>query len=72
MGKITPTITIGAAYSTKVNIQEFDKYKILFAEQGDSDIPGNYNFGVAWQATPQIQFGLDYQRIKYSIMRALA
>lgn len=71
MGKITPTITIGAAYSTKVNMQEFDKYKALFAEQGDLDIPENYNFGVAWQATPQIQFGLDYQRIKYSGVKSI-
>jgi long-chain fatty acid transport protein len=65
-GKITPTVTIGAAYSSKVNFEEFSDYNMLFAEQGDLDIPENYNLGVAWQATPQVKLALDYQRINYS------
>ncbi|NWG38427.1 MAG: outer membrane protein transport protein [Hydrogenophilaceae bacterium] len=65
-GRITPTVTIGAAYSSKVNFDEFDDYKGLFAEQGDLDIPENYNVGIAWQATPQVKLAFDYQRINYS------
>lgn len=71
MGKITPAFSVGAAYSTKVRMQEFDQYKGLFAEQGDLDIPENYNLGVAWQATPQIQLAVDYQRIKYSGVKSI-
>ena len=66
MGKITPTVTIGAAYSTKVDFQEFDKYKGLFAEQGNIDLAENYNLGVAWQVTPVLKLAADYQRINYS------
>ncbi len=66
MGKITPAVTIGAAYASKMDFQEFDKYKGLFAEQGDFDIPENYSLGVAWQATPTVKLALDYQRINYS------
>jgi len=66
MGKITPTVTIGAAYASKMDFQEFDKYKGLFAEEGDFDIPENYNLGVAWQATPAVKLALDYQRINYA------
>lgn len=66
MGKITPTVTIGAAYASKMNFDELDKYRGLFAEQGDFDIPENYNIGVAWQATPALKLALDYQRINYS------
>ena len=66
MGKISPTVTIGAAYASKMHFEEFDKYKGLFAEQGDFDIPENYNIGVAWQATPAVKLALDYQRINYS------
>jgi long-chain fatty acid transport protein len=66
MGKITPTVTIGAAYASKMNFEKFSKYKGLFAEQGDFDIPENYNLGVAWQATPVVKLALDYQRINYS------
>jgi len=66
MGKITPTVTIGAAYASKMKFEEFDEYKGLFAQQGGFDIPENYNLGVAWQATPAIKLALDYQRINYS------
>lgn len=66
MGKITPTVTIGAAYASKMKFQEFDDYAGLFAEQGGFDIPENYNLGVAWQTTPAVKLALDYQRINYS------
>lgn len=71
MGQITPTVTIGAAYASKMDFQEFNKYSGLFAEQGDFDIPENYNLGVAWQATPQIKLALDYQRINYSSVNSV-
>jgi long-chain fatty acid transport protein len=71
MGKITPTVTIGAAYASKMRFEEFDKYKGLFAEQGDFDIPENYNLGVAWQATPVVKLALDYQRINYSGVKSI-
>ena len=72
MGKITPTVTIGAAYASKMDFEEFDEYAGLFAEQGDFDIPENYNLGVAWQATPTFKLALDYQRISYSDVASIA
>ena len=66
LGKITPTVTIGAAYASKMNFDEFSDYKNLFAEQGGFDIPENYNLGISWQATPALRLALDYQRINYS------
>lgn len=66
LGKITPTITVGAAYSSKIDFDEFSKYAGLFAEQGDFDLPENYNLGIAWQATPAVKLALDYQRINYA------
>jgi long-chain fatty acid transport protein len=72
LGKITPTVTIGAAYASKMNFEEFDDYAGLFADDGDFDIPSNYNLGVAWQATPQIKLALDFQRINYSDVNAVS
>jgi long-chain fatty acid transport protein len=66
MGKLTPTVTVGAAYASKMRFSEFEKYAGLFAEQGDFDIPENYNLGVAWQATPVLKLALDYQRINFN------
>lgn len=72
LGKITPTVTIGAAYASKISMDEFDDYAGLFAEQGDFDIPENYNLGVSWQATPQLRLAMDYQRINYSDVNSIA
>jgi long-chain fatty acid transport protein len=65
-GQLTPAFAVGAAYSTKIAMQEFDKYRGLFAEQGGFDIPENYNIGVAFKATPALTIALDYQRINYN------
>ncbi|MBU2642904.1 MAG: long-chain fatty acid transporter [Hydrogenophilales bacterium 12-61-10] len=72
MGQITPTVTIGAAYASKMKFEEFDEYAGLFAEQGGFDIPENYSLGVAWQATPAFKLALDYQRISYSDVNSIA
>lgn len=66
MGKISPTVAIGAAYASKMKFDEFSKYKGLFAEQGGFDIPENYNLGVAWDVTPAVKLALDYQRINFA------
>ncbi len=71
LGKVTPTVTIGAAYASKMNFEEFDDYAGLFAEQGDFDIPENYNIGVSWQATPQFKLVLDYQRINFNDVKSV-
>lgn len=64
--QLSPSFAVGAAYSTKIGMSEFDKYKGLFAEHGDFDIPENYNIGVAFKATPKLTLAADYQRINYN------
>ena len=66
LGKLSDKVSVGAAYSSKIYMSELDKYKGLFAEQGDFDIPSNWNVGVAIQAAPQVKVALDFQRINYS------
>lgn len=65
MGKLSDRVTVGAAYASKIYMSEFENYKGLFAEQGDFDIPANWNIGVAFQATPELKVALDFQRINY-------
>jgi long-chain fatty acid transport protein len=72
MGKISDRVTLGAAYSTKMKMGKFDKYKELFADQGLFDIPENYNLGVAFKATPKMTVAVDYQRINYSGVSSVA
>jgi long-chain fatty acid transport protein len=72
MGRVASNVTLGAAYSTKVNMGKLDKYKELFAEGGDFDIPENYNVGVAMQVTPEVLVALDYQRINYGGVKSVS
>jgi long-chain fatty acid transport protein len=71
-GKITDNVTLGATYASKMNMSKFDKYKGLFAEQGDFDIPENYGIGIAVKATPQLTIAADIQQINYSKVKSIA
>ncbi|MGA9031709.1 MAG: outer membrane protein transport protein [Sulfuricaulis sp.] len=71
LGKFTESFSAGAAYSSKITMSKFDKYKGLFAEEGQFDMPSNYNAGIALKAMPQMTFTLDYQVIKYSDSKAV-
>jgi long-chain fatty acid transport protein len=71
LGKLSNTVSVGAAYSTKLSMDEFDKYRGLFAEQGGFDIPENYNVGIAIKATPKVTIAADYQRINYSDIKSV-
>jgi len=70
-GKLSDSVNVGAAYSTKIYMSEFDKYRGLFAEQGDFDMPENYNVGVAFKMTPKTTVAMDYQRINYSDVKSV-
>ena len=72
LGKVSDTVTLGAAYSTKIKMSKFDKYKGLFAEQGGFDIPENYNIGIAVKATPKLNVAFDIQQINYSKVASIA
>ena len=69
-GQFTPAIAAGAAYSTKID-GKFDKYKGLFAGQGEFDIPENWNVGLAWKPLSGVTLALDYQRINYSKVKSV-
>jgi len=71
-GQLTPTFSVGVTYQSRTWMQKFDKYKGLFAEQGDFDIPENYGIGFAWQATPQLTIAADGQRINYGDIKSIA
>jgi long-chain fatty acid transport protein len=65
-GRLSEAVSVGAAYSTKIYMTEFDKYKGLFAEQGGFDAPESYSVGIAFKATPKLTVLADYRRINYS------
>jgi long-chain fatty acid transport protein len=71
MGRLSDMVTVGAAYSSKIDMGKFSKYKGLFAGAGDFDVPSNYNVGVAFTPARDWTVALDYQRINYSDVKAV-
>jgi long-chain fatty acid transport protein len=72
LGEVHPNVTLGAAFSSKVYMTEFDDYAELFAEQGDLDIPANFTLGVTFKATPKLKLSVDYQRILYEGVNSIS
>ena len=71
-GKLSDNVSVGAAYSTKIYMDEFGKYDKLFAEKGDFDIPANWSIGIAGKVTPKTTVSADIQHIMYSDVKSIA
>ncbi|MGE0372511.1 MAG: OmpP1/FadL family transporter [Gammaproteobacteria bacterium] len=69
--ELQPGLTLGAAYQTEMQMDEFDKYRGLFAEQGGFDIPATMTLGLAWETSPATTLLLDVQRIWYSDIKSV-
>lgn len=70
-GRVSDMISVGASYSTKISMSKFKKYKGLFAQGGDFDIPASYSLGIALMPTPQWTLAADYSHIAYSDVAAV-
>lgn len=70
-GEITPWLDLGAAYSTRIYMQDFSKYRGLFAEGGSFDAPENFSVGAALKLTPEWVIGVDIQRINFGDVKSL-
>jgi long-chain fatty acid transport protein len=70
-GNFAKEFSVGAAYSTKIAMSEFDKYKGLFAEQGGFDMPANWSVGVAFRPESAWLVALDYRKIYYSDVKSV-
>ncbi|WP_127901034.1 OmpP1/FadL family transporter [Solirhodobacter olei] len=67
-----PNLRFGLALQTKIKMSKFKKYAGLFADGGAFDIPASATLGLAWDARPDLTVMLDYQRIWYSGVPAVA
>jgi len=64
-------LSLGAVYTSKIYMTEFDDYSDLFAEQGDLDTPANVGFGISYKFTPKLTLGLDITRTFYEDVAAI-
>ncbi len=70
-GRFGNGFAVGAAYATKMKMDEFDKYRGIFAEQGDFDIPSHWSVGASFQPNPGTLVTAEYQRINYSDVKSV-
>lgn len=71
-GKLDDKVTAGIAYRSRTYMSKFGKYKELFAEQGDLDIPAKLSIGVSMQASPKTTIAMDFDRIFYGDVKSMA
>lgn len=64
-------ITLGLTYASRTWMTKFDKYRGLFAEQGDFDIPENYGIGIALKPTKNLVIAADVMRINFSDVKSI-
>ena len=62
----------GASYQIKTDMSEFDKYKGLFADQGDLDIAPTFTVGVALPIADKTTLALDYHFIDYEAVPTIS
>ena len=72
MGEVHPRLTLGASYSSKIYMSEFDDYDELFAEDGDFDVPANFTLGATFKATPKLKVSFDFQQIQYEDVSSIS
>jgi len=70
-GKVSPVVTLGASYQSKISMGEFDDYSGLFAESGGFDIPATASLGFAWKTSSKSTLVFDVQSIYYSDVASL-
>lgn len=59
-------LTLGVVYTSRTFMTKLDKYRGLFAEHGDFDIPENYGVGIAYKPMKNLVLAADIVRINYN------
>ncbi len=69
--KPTERLSIGASYQTRIWMTNLKKYKGLFAEKGNMDIPANMQVGIAYKISDDLKVMLDYRHIFNEDVKAI-
>lgn len=62
---------VGAKYTSKIFMQDFDHYSELFAESGSLDIPANLGFGISMQPNRKLLVAFDITHTFYEDVKAI-
>ena len=65
-------LRLGAEYTSQTYMSKFDKYRDLFAEQGQLNTPGNIGFGGAYKVNNQVTVAMDINYVMYEDVAAIS
>jgi len=65
-------VKVGASYTSKVWMNNFDLYSELFAEGGRMNVPANAGFGISYKAMPKLVVALDIVHTFYEDAKAIS
>lgn len=65
------SIALGASYQSRISMDEFSKYRGLFAEQGNLDIPSTANIGAAFALHELTTLTVDVFHTMYSEVNSI-
>ena len=66
-----PYLTLGASWQSRIDMSAFEEYAGLFADEGDFDIPSNWNAGATLGIGTAHRVLLDYQHVNFSEVAAV-
>ena len=64
-------VMVGATWASRTYMTKFDKYRGLFAEQGDLDYPENYGIGLTVKPVDKLTVSADVTRILFNDVAAM-
>ena len=64
--QLRPDVRLGAQYSSELFIHRYTKYNGLFADNGSFNGPSHFAVGFAWDVSPKLTVGFDFQRILFA------
>ncbi|BAL24181.1 OmpP1/FadL family transporter [Azoarcus sp. KH32C] len=70
IGQLTPALSLGASYSSKIDMGRMKEFDGLLPGKGDLDIPEHYGLGIAYRSGP-LTLGADVLRINWRGVDAL-
>jgi long-chain fatty acid transport protein len=70
--EVSPGIRLGAAFQPEIDMEEFDDYSGLFADDGDFNIPSTLSVGAAFDVGKNGILLIDVQQINYEDVDAVS
>ena len=69
--KATRNIRFGVSGNAPIHMSNFDRYRGLLAEQGNFDVPGTIQAGVAVDVMPHLTLLADYKHVWFSSVASI-